>query len=60
VDAENSVTSRYLQILVQKAAEPVSPQRPDGRGKIAAWDVFHTVEAATWWPSPMSSPGMRR
>ena len=31
VSAENAVTSHHLQILVQKAAEPVSSQWPDGR-----------------------------
>jgi len=31
VGAENPVTSCDLHILVQKASEPVSSQRPDGR-----------------------------
>jgi hypothetical protein len=31
VGAGNSVTSRYLHVLVYEAAEPISPQRPNGR-----------------------------
>jgi hypothetical protein len=31
VAAGNSVTSRYLHVLVYEAAEPISPQRPNGR-----------------------------
>ena len=26
----------------------------------AAFRIVHTVDAATWWPSPTSSPWMRR
>ena len=26
----------------------------------AAFKIFQTVEAATWWPRPASSPWMRR
>jgi hypothetical protein len=38
VGAENPVTSRDLQILVEEAAEPVASQRPDDRSG-GWWDT---------------------
>jgi hypothetical protein len=43
--------------------EELAPGRsgPLGCGIDSAdFKIFHTVEAAIWWPSPISSPWMRR
>ena len=53
VDREHRVSLRV------KNCRQLGPDRW-GAGSPAAFKIFHTGEAATWWPSPTSSPWMRR
>jgi hypothetical protein len=54
------VEARMVWACAARNWRQVGPDRCSAGSIPAAFKIFHTVEAATGWPSPISSPWMRR
>jgi len=52
--------ARIAWACAVKNCRQLGPDRWGAGSMPAAFKIFQTVEAATWWPSPTSSPWMRR